>query len=63
LLKSAFYANYQDNLLPHTADLTNYDHYLTKISSEIEEIAQHIRAYQSKDMLMKGGFSKTDDNL
>ena len=49
LLKSASYANYQDNLLPHTTDLTNYDHYLTKISSEIEEIAQHIRAYQSKE--------------
>ena len=63
LLKSASYANYQDNLLQHTTDLTNYDHYLTKISSEIEEVAQHIRAYQSKDMLMKGGFSKTDDNL
>ena len=48
LLKSASYANYQDNLLQHTTDLTNYDHYLTKLQSEIEEIAQHIRAYQSK---------------
>ena len=49
LLKSASYANYQNNLLPHTTDLTNYDHYLTKIQKEIEEIAQHIRAYQSKE--------------
>ena len=63
LLKSASYANYQDNLLPHTTDLTNYDHYLTKLQSEIEEVAQQVRAYQSKDMLMKGGFFKTDDNL
>ena len=50
LLKSASYANYQDNLLQHTTDLTNYDHYLTKISSEIEEVAQNIRAYQSKEI-------------
>ena len=49
LLKSASYANYQDNLLLHTTDLTNYDHYLTKISSEIEEISQHVIAYQSKE--------------
>jgi len=50
LLKSASYANYQDNLLPHTTDLTNYDQYLTKLQSEIEEIAQNIRAYQSKEI-------------
>jgi uncharacterized protein YukE len=49
LLKSASYANYQDNLLQHTTDLTNYDHYLTKLQSEIEEIAQHVRAYQAKE--------------
>ena len=47
LLKSASYANYQDNLLPDTAHLTHPEEYLVKISSEIEEIAQHIRAYEA----------------
>jgi hypothetical protein len=36
-------------LLQHTTDLTNTETYLTKLSQEIEEIAQHIRAYQSKE--------------
>ena len=49
LLRRAFYANYQDNLLPDTVHLTHPEEYLAKISSEIEEVAQHIRAYQSKD--------------
>jgi len=49
LLKSASYANYQDNLLPHTSNLIHQEEYLAKISSEIEEIAQHTRAYQSKE--------------
>ena len=49
LLKSAHYANYQDNLLPHTGNLSHHDQYLAKIQKEIEEIAQHIRAYQSKE--------------
>jgi hypothetical protein len=49
LLRRVYYANYQDNLLSHTKDLTNTEAYLTKLAGEIEEIAQHIRAYQSKD--------------
>lgn len=49
LLRRAFYANYQDNLLADTAHLTHQEEYLAKLASEIEEIAQHIRAYQSKD--------------
>jgi len=49
LLKSASYANYQDNLLPHTSNLVYPEEYLTKISSEIEEIAQQVRAYQAKE--------------
>jgi len=48
LLRQAYYSNYQDNLLSHTTELKDFDHYLTKISQEIEEVAQHIRAYQSK---------------
>jgi hypothetical protein len=49
LLRQAHYANYQDNLLQHAIDLDNAEAYLTKIQAEIEEIAQHIRAYQSKE--------------
>jgi hypothetical protein len=49
LLRRVHYANCQDNLLSDTTDLTNTETYLTKISQEIEEIAQHIKAYQSKD--------------
>ena len=49
LLKSASYANYQDNLLQHTSNLVYPEEYLTKLQSEIEEIAQHVRAYQSKE--------------
>jgi hypothetical protein len=49
LLRQAHYANYQDNLLQHATDLDNAEAYLTKIQAEIEEIAQHIRAYQSKE--------------
>jgi hypothetical protein len=47
LLKSASYANYQDNLLKHTSNLVYPEEYLTKLQSEIEEIAQHIRAYEA----------------
>jgi hypothetical protein len=47
LIRQAHYANYQDNLLQHTADLDNAETYLTKLSQEIEEIAQHIRAYEA----------------
>jgi hypothetical protein len=36
-------------LLQHTVDLDNTEAYLTKLSGEIEEIAQHIRAYQSRE--------------
>jgi hypothetical protein len=50
LLKSASYANYQDNLLPHTSNLVYPEEYLAKLQSEIEEIAQYIRAYQSKEI-------------
>jgi hypothetical protein len=50
LLESASYANYQSNLLPHTTDLKEQDHYLAKISQEIEEIAYQVRAYQSKEL-------------
>jgi hypothetical protein len=50
LLRRAHYANYQDNLLQHTTDLDNAETYLTKLSQEIEEIAQHIRAYQAKEI-------------
>ena len=50
LLKSAAYANYQDNLLADTAHLTHQEVYLAKISSEIEEIAHHIRAYEAKEI-------------
>jgi hypothetical protein len=49
LLRRVHYANYQDNLLSHTQDLTNTETYLTKLAGEIEEIAQHVRAYQSKE--------------
>jgi hypothetical protein len=47
-LRQAHYANYQDNLLD-TADLTNAEAYLTKLAGEIEETAQHIRAYMAKE--------------
>ena len=50
LLKSAHYANYQDNLLSHTGNLVYQEEYLAKISSEIEEVAQHIRAYEAKEI-------------
>ena len=50
LLRRAFYANYQDNLLADTAHLTHQEEYLAKISSEIEEIAHHIRAYEAKEL-------------
>ena len=50
LLKSASYANYQNNLLHLTTDLTQQAPYLAKISQEIEEMAYHIRAYQSKEI-------------
>ena len=50
LLRQAFYANYQDNLLADTAHLTHPEEYLVKISSEIEEVAQHIRAYEAKEI-------------
>ncbi len=50
LLRRAFYANYQDNLLADTAHLTHQEEYLAKISSEIEEVAQHIRAYEAKEI-------------
>lgn len=48
LLKSADYANYQDNLLPHTVNLVYFQEYLAKIQSEIEDIAFQIRAYEAK---------------
>ena len=47
LIRRAFYANYQDNLLPDTAHLTQPEKYLAKLAGEIEEIAQHIRAYEA----------------
>jgi hypothetical protein len=47
LLKSASYANYQNNLLHLTTDLTQQAPYLAKISQEIEEMAYHIRAYEA----------------
>ena len=50
LIRRAFYANYQDNLLADTAHLTQPEEYLTKLAGEIEEIAQHIRAYQSQEL-------------
>jgi hypothetical protein len=50
LLQKAHYANYQDNLLPDTPDFHNPEEYLTKIQGEIEEIAQQVRAYQSKEI-------------
>ena len=49
LLKSASYANYQDNLLPLTTNLTQQEEFLAKLAQEIEEIAYQIRAYQSKE--------------
>ena len=49
LLKSAFYANYQDNLLPDTDHLTHQEEFLAKFQREIEEIAQRIRAYEAKN--------------
>jgi len=48
LLRKAHYANYQDNLFHVSPNLTNQDQYLTILSQEIEEIAQHVRAYQAK---------------
>ena len=48
LLKSAHYANYQDNLLPHTGNLVYQEEYLAKLASEIEEVAHHIQAYEAK---------------
>jgi hypothetical protein len=36
--------------LADTAYLTHQEEYLAKISSEIEEIAQHIRAYEAKEI-------------
>jgi NTP pyrophosphatase (non-canonical NTP hydrolase) len=48
LLRRAAYSNYQNNLLPHNQ--FNQEEYLTKISQEIEEVAQHIRAYQAKEL-------------
>ena len=50
LLRKAFYANYQDNLLHVTGPLDNQEEYLTKLQGEIEEVAQNIRAYQSKEI-------------
>jgi hypothetical protein len=47
LLKSASYANYQDNLLPETTDLTQPNNYLAKIQSELEDIAYQVRAYEA----------------
>jgi hypothetical protein len=47
LLRKAFYSNYQGNLLP--LNQWNPEEYLAKLASEIEEIAQNIRAYQSKE--------------
>ena len=47
LLRRAYYSNYQDNLLPHNQ--FNQEEYLTKLQVEIEEVAQQVRAYQSKE--------------
>jgi len=48
LLRKAFYSNYQSNLLPYNQ--FSQEEYLNKLASEIEEVAQNIRAYQSKDL-------------
>ena len=48
LIRKAYYSNYQNNLLPHNQ--WNHEEYLAKLQSEIEEIAQHIRAYQAKEI-------------
>ena len=45
LLRQAHYSNYQDKLL--ALNQFNQPEYLTKIAQEIEEVAQHIRAYEA----------------
>ena len=48
LIRRAYYANYQDNLLP--LNHWNQEEYLAKLSKEIEEVAHNIRAYEAKQI-------------